>query len=76
VHVMARMSTPQALWTWPPNTSCRMSKMTFSVCGYAPFCWERSHVPMLFPEWPEWPHFAVAKDTTGLLWCSPSRSVQ
>jgi hypothetical protein len=31
---------------------------------------------VLLPEWPEWPHFAVAAGTTGLLRCCPQRSVQ
>jgi len=29
----------------------------------------------LLPEWPEWPHFAVAVVTAGLLWWPPKRSV-
>jgi len=26
--------------TWLPNTSCRTSKMTFTVCGHAQSCWK------------------------------------
>lgn len=31
---------------------------------------------VLLPELPEWPHFAVAGGTAGLLWCPPQRLVQ
>jgi len=44
-----------------PNTSCRMSKMTFAVCGHAPSCWQTVASACRAPWMTEWLFYSYCR---------------